>query len=58
MIQKYSGLDQMISQNERARQYFNDLPDFVRDSIRQRASNVNSFESLQDYAENLLRADD
>ena len=57
MEQKYNDLNALISQDVQAGRYFNALPDYVRDSIRQRSSNVNSLESLKDYAENLLRGD-
>ena len=58
MSDKYSGLQSLISQDSEARQYFNELPEYVREQISQRDHNVNSFASLRDYAENLLRGDD
>ena len=58
MKNKFSGLDSLIQQNRQAKQYFESLPDYVRVQIRTRSSNVNSYESLCDYAENLLRGDD
>mgnify|MGYP006917873557 CR=1 FL=1 len=56
--QKYDSLFTLVDQNAEARQYFDKLPDYVRDQISQRAQSVNSLDSLQDYAENLLRGDD
>ncbi len=41
-----------------ARQYFDTLPDYVRDQIRTRPQGINNFESLQGYAEKLLAGDD
>lgn len=58
MKNKYSGLDSLIQQDRQAKQYFESLPDYVRDQIQTRSGNVNSYESLCDYAENLLRGDD
>lgn len=58
MPKKYSGLNELISQSNEARNYYDSLPDYVRESIAERGDNVNSFESLRDYAENLLRGDD
>lgn len=58
MIKKYSNLNELIKNDEGANRYFSLLPDYVRVQISDRADNVNSIESLQDYAENLLRGDD
>ena len=55
---KYTGLDQLLQHEQEARSYFDALPDYVRSSIEERKQSVNSFESLRDYAENLLRGDD
>ena len=57
-MQKYSDMYEMFKSNLNAKQYFDKLPDYVRDQISTRSGNVNSFESLKDYAENLLRGDD
>ncbi len=58
MSQKYSGLDELIQSNSEAGQYYSSLPQYVKEMISQRGDNVNSLESLRDYAENLLRGDD
>ena len=58
MDKKYSGLYQLIAEEERAHEYFSKLPDYVQEEIDQRASRVNSFSSLRDCAENLTRGDD
>jgi len=55
---KYSNLSELINDDAKAKKYFNSLPDYVRQHIYSRSSGVNSFESLRDYAENLLRGDD
>ena len=58
MSKKYSGLDTLINSDKEAKMYFDSLPDYVKDQMWQRNQNINSIESLQDYAENLLRGDD
>lgn len=58
MPKKYDSLNSLINADQNAKQYFSNLPDYVREQISSRGSNVNSFESLKDYAENLLRGDD
>jgi len=55
---KYPNLVELINSNNRAKRYFNSLPDYVRQQIYSRSSEVNSFDSLRNYAENLLRGDD
>ena len=56
-MQKYPGLNEVLENESEAREYYNTLPDYVREQIQSRAGGVNSFESLKDYAENLLRGD-
>ena len=58
MSKTYSGLHALIEDDQNARKYYNALPDYVREMMESRAHNVNSVESLKDYAENLLRGDD
>lgn len=58
MSTKYTDLQTLISSDKNADDYFNALPDYVREQISTRSQSVNSIESLQDYAENLLRGDD
>lgn len=58
MPKKSHNLESLLISNPEARRYFDELPDYVRDQIRSRGNNVKTFESLQDYAENLLRGDD
>ncbi len=55
---KYPDMYELFKSEPQAKQYFDKLPDYVRDQISTRAGGVNSFESLRDYAENLLRGDD
>lgn len=55
---KYPNLNVLLQNEPQAQQYFNALPDYVRSQITTRSWNVNSFDSLRDYAENLTRGDD
>ena len=57
MAKKYSDLFELINANARAHEYFDTLPDYVQETISERASHINSFASLCDYAENLTRGD-
>jgi len=53
----YINLSELIKNDQTANNYYYSLPSFVREHIETRAHNVNSFESLKDYAENLLAGD-
>lgn len=54
---KYANMYELFNNDVQAKQYFENLPEYVRDQISTRPDNVNSFESLKDYAENLTRGD-
>ncbi len=56
-MQKYYDMYELFKNDTSAKQYFDKLPAYVREQISTRANGVNSFESLKDYAENLLRGD-
>lgn len=58
MHKRYENLQNLLAENSSARKYFDRLPDYVRESIQSRGGNVKTYESLKDYAENLLRGDD
>ncbi len=58
LVQKYRNLSELLKQNPAARNYFNALPEYVQDTIRQRGDAVCCTRDLQGYAENLLRGDD
>ena len=53
----YINLSELIKSDETANNYYYSLPSYVREHIASRGHNVNSFESLKDYAENLLAGD-
>ena len=58
MTNKYSGLQELIEQDREAGAYFSCLPGYVKETINERSENINSFASLRDYAQNLLRDDE
>lgn len=58
MEPKYRSMFDLMRADDEARAYYEKLPDYVREQISTRASSVNSFSGLRDYAENLLRGDD
>ena len=58
MTKKYGDMYSLMENEQQAKQYFHALPDYVRDQMKQRTDHINSLESMQDYAENLLRGDD
>ena len=47
----------LFRHDHKAEAYFESLPDYVRDQISMRVKNVNTFDDLQGYADNLLRGD-
>ena len=53
----YSNLYTLIHNEPEVRQYFETLPSYAREQISTRASNINSFESLKDFAENVTSGD-
>lgn len=57
-MQNYNDMYDLFQNDKSAKQYFDKLPDYVREQISTRANGVRSMESLKDYAENLLRGDD
>ena len=54
----YPNLDALLQGEPEAKQFFEHLPDYVREQICTRPQGVNSLASLKDYAENLTRGDD
>ncbi len=53
----YHNLDALLAADPKAQALFQRLPQYAQDQIRQRGENVNSYDSLSDYADNLLRGD-
>jgi hypothetical protein len=57
MSNTYGGLRALLNAEPQAQQYYDSLPGYVREMMQDRSQNINSFESLRDYGENLLRGD-
>ncbi len=55
---QYSDLFELIQQDQKAEQFYNSLPGYVKEQMATRAQGVNSYESLCHYAENLTKGDD
>ena len=58
MQNKYPDLYSLLESDGDARQYFDALPDYVQECIRDRSGGVNSFESLCNAADKYTRGDD
>ena len=56
-MDKFNNLTDLLNSSTHVKNYFDSLPGYVRDQIKTREGNINSFSSLRDYAENLLRGD-
>lgn len=54
---KYNSITNLLNGDPKAKKYFNTLPGYVQEAIMQRGHNVNSFESLCHYADNLTEGD-
>lgn len=54
---KYPNLDALLRGDAQAREYFQSLPDYVRDQLSTRSGGINSLKSLKNYAQNLTRGD-
>ena len=57
-MQHYQDLNALLSSDPEAKRYYDTLPDYAREQIGTRSDSVNSFASLKDYAQNVLRGDD
>ena len=49
-----NGLNDLLKENAEAAQYFSSLPDYIQDSVSDRADNITSMEELKDFADSLL----
>ncbi len=54
----YPDLNSLLRSEPEAKHYFDALPNYAREQISARSDSVNSFASLKDYAQDLLRGDD
>lgn len=53
-MEHYRDLYELFEHDRRAKQYFNNLPDWIREQVT-RAGGIGSYDSLRQYADNLLR---
>lgn len=51
------GLDELLTTNGAAQSYFNALPDYVQDMIKQRRQRIVNEDQLHRYAESLTAGD-
>ena len=50
-------LENLLSQDAELKQYFNSLPDYVQETIRERANNIDSAITLRRYVESITSGD-
>lgn len=55
---KYPDLNALLAADSKAKALFDQIPQYARDQIMERAGSVNSVQSLSDYIDNILRGDD
>ncbi|MDD2363066.1 MAG: hypothetical protein PHH84_09005 [Oscillospiraceae bacterium] len=53
----YTGLVDLLAHNTSANRFFNNLPSYVQDMIRERGNNILTEHRLRQYAENLVQGD-
>lgn len=56
-MKEYQGLGDMLKNDPQVFSYYTSLPKYVRSMIAMRSDDVCSFETLQNYADNLLKGD-
>jgi hypothetical protein len=54
---KYNNLNDLLGNNQRAGEFFETLPSYVQEMIRQRSNNIKSEHELRMYAENIVQGD-
>jgi hypothetical protein len=54
---KYNDLNDLLSKNARAGKFFDTLPSYVQEMIRERGSNIQSEHEMRMYAENIVQGD-
>ncbi len=58
MKSKYDGLNELVNNDETAKKYFANLPEYIREQLNERRDSINSMESLKNYVDNITRMDD
>lgn len=54
---KYKNLDGLLGSNHRAGAFFESLPSYVQEMIKQRSGNIQTEHELRMYAENIVQGD-
>lgn len=54
---KYNGLDDLLSHNARAKDFYMSLPDWIQGTIQERGDRIEAEDDLYRYAENLAAGD-
>lgn len=57
-MQKFTNLNNLLQNDANASQFFAGLPDYVQQTIQERADSIHDQEDLETYANNLLQGDD
>jgi hypothetical protein len=55
MEPKYRNIFELFSNNAEAREYFNQLPDFVCDRIIMQGGDLHTYQGLQDAVRGIMR---
>lgn len=55
---KYQNLNSLLQNDANASHFFAGLPDYVQETIQERADNIHNQNDLETYANNLLQGDD
>ncbi len=53
----YENLNDLLNQNSRADDFFEALPSYVQEMIRERGNNIRSEHDMRMYAENIVQGD-
>ena len=55
MEMSHVSLTSLMESDANACDYYNSLPEHIKEKIKNSENNITSFESLKEYAQNLLR---
>lgn len=51
---KYSNVNDLISEDKKAKEYFMTLPDYIQGEVNLHSDSIHSLNELQNYAENIV----
>lgn len=58
MAENFGSLDSLVEQDEESRRYFATLPYAMKQTVRDHAESIHSFEGLRGYVESSLQRDE